>query len=567
MDTLKGTFKRYIYKSDKGYVIGLFKVKEATGEDLTFYVNHTITFTGYFHELNEDDTYLFYGKLVEHEKYGEQFQVDSYERVLPEEKDAIVEFLSSGLFKGIGEKTAEKIVSYLGKDTLTIILENPSDLLLIPGITKKQIDNLHRTLEEYEASYQTVLKLNELGFSTKDSLVIYNVYKQKTLDILEQNIYLLMEDIDEISFKKVDTIFLKQEGKRDDPRRIMAAILYVIDEVCNLYGHSYLSLLDIHGYVVRALGNDIAPSELSSALEKLLNDMKIILEDDHYYLRKMYDAEQNISKRCGYLMRKADFLEKKMDTYLKDVEAHFSCIYNEEQIEAIRKALEKNILIVTGGPGTGKTTIIKLLLRFYEPQSGEILLGGKSIKCYPLEELHNMFGVCFQDVNHYSLSLRENIAISDIRRKSDDEAVYLAAQASGADRIIETLENGLDTDMTRKFNDKGAELSGGQWQKVALARAFFRDSQFVILDEPSSALDPEAEDYIFSSFKRLCKNKGGILVSHRLSSIMMVDEIFLLDDGAVIESGTHAELMKQDGKYAQMYRMQAEKYTGGADHE
>lgn len=226
-----------------------------------------------------------------------------------------------------------------------------------------------------------------------------------------------------------------------------------------------------------------------------------------------------------------------------------------------------NKIALIGVNGAGKTTIIKLLLRFYEPQSGEILLGGKSIKCYPLEELHNMFGVCFQDVNHYSLSLRENIAISDIRRKSDDEAVYLAAQASGADRIIETLENGLDTDMTRKFNDKGAELSGGQWQKVALARAFFRDSQFVILDEPSSALDPEAEDYIFSSFKRLCKNKGGILVSHRLSSIMMVDEIFLLDDGAVIESGTHAELMKQDGKYAQMYRMQAEKYTGGADHE
>lgn len=226
-----------------------------------------------------------------------------------------------------------------------------------------------------------------------------------------------------------------------------------------------------------------------------------------------------------------------------------------------------NKIALIGVNGAGKTTIIKLLLRFYEPQSGEMLLGGKSIKCYPLEELHNMFGVCFQDVNHYSLSLRENIAISDIRRKSDDEAVYLAAQASGADRIIETLENGLDTDMTRKFNDKGAELSGGQWQKVALARAFFRDSQFVILDEPSSALDPEAEDYIFSSFKRLCKNKGGILVSHRLSSIMMVDEIFLLDDGAVIESGTHAELMKQDGKYAQMYRMQAEKYTGGADHE
>ncbi len=224
-------------------------------------------------------------------------------------------------------------------------------------------------------------------------------------------------------------------------------------------------------------------------------------------------------------------------------------------------------IALIGVNGAGKTTIIKLLLRFYEPQSGEILLGKKSIKCYPIEKLHDMFSVCFQEINHYSLSFRENIAISDISKMSDNNAVYLASQASGADKIVETLENGLDTDMTRRFNDKGVELSGGQWQKIALARAFFRASQFVILDEPSSALDPEAEDYIFSSFKRLCKNKGGILVSHRLSSIMMVDEIFLLDGGRVIESGSHAELMKQGGKYAEMYRMQAEKYTGGAGHE
>ena len=112
---IKGIFKRYIFKSDSGYVIGLFKVKETNNNDLDDFIDHTITFTGYFHELTLDDTYLFNGSLVEHEKYGRQFQVDSYERVLPEEKDATIEFLSSGLFKGIGEKTAEKIVSYLGK--------------------------------------------------------------------------------------------------------------------------------------------------------------------------------------------------------------------------------------------------------------------------------------------------------------------------------------------------------------------------------------------------------------------------------------------------------------------
>lgn len=219
-------------------------------------------------------------------------------------------------------------------------------------------------------------------------------------------------------------------------------------------------------------------------------------------------------------------------------------------------------IALLGINGAGKTTMIKLLLRFYEPESGEILLDGKNIRCYPLDKVHKLFGVCFQDVIHYSLTLRENIAISDIIRKNDDAAIKKAAEASGADEIINELADGLEADMTRRFHDKGAELSGGQWQKIALARAFFRDSQFVILDEPSSALDPKAEDYIFSSFKELCKNKGGILISHRLSSVMMVDEIVLLDGGTVIESGTHSELMSQNGKYAEMYRMQAEKYMG-----
>ncbi|MCI8588919.1 MAG: ATP-dependent RecD-like DNA helicase, partial [Bacilli bacterium] len=185
---IKGNFKKTIYHTEKGYIVGLFKVKETSGEDLDFYLNHTIPFTGYFHELNEEDTYLFYGKLVEHERYGEQFQVEKYERVLPEEKDSIVEFLSSGLFKGIGDKTAQNIVDCLGKDTLSVILENPNNLLLVPSITKKQIATLHNTLVEYESSYKTVVELNDLGFSTKDSLIIYNKYKMDTIHVIEENV-------------------------------------------------------------------------------------------------------------------------------------------------------------------------------------------------------------------------------------------------------------------------------------------------------------------------------------------------------------------------------------------
>lgn len=362
---IKGNFKKYIFKSDTGYCIGLFKVKETNSDILDEYIDHTITFTGYFHELNEDDTYLFYGNLVEHEKYGKQFQVENYERVLPEEKDAIVEFLSSGLFKGIGEKTAEKIVSYLGKDTLTTILENPNNLLLIPGITKKQIETLNKTLTEYEASYKTIVSLSELGFSTKDSLLIYNKYKIKTESILEANIYLLMEDILEITFKKVDTIALKNGVAKDDVRRIQAAILYVIDEVCNLYGHSYLQVEEIWEYMVRALGNKVAESEFNQALQNLELDLKIIKKEEKYYLTKMYEAEQNITKRCGYLMRTSDHLDKKLESTIRCVEDYFTCFYNEEQRNAIRLSFTKNFLIVTGGPGTGKTTIIKAICELY----------------------------------------------------------------------------------------------------------------------------------------------------------------------------------------------------------
>lgn len=218
-------------------------------------------------------------------------------------------------------------------------------------------------------------------------------------------------------------------------------------------------------------------------------------------------------------------------------------------------------IALVGLNGAGKTTIVNLLLRFYVPQSGQILIDGRDISEYSEKELYGLFGVCFQGVNKYAMTMRENIGISDIGRMNDEADINAAAVAAGADKICAELPDGLDTNLTRRFYDTGSELSGGQWQKVALARAFFRDSRFIILDEPSSALDPEAEDHIFSSFEKLCANKGGILISHRLSSIMMVDEVVLLKNGRVAERGTHRNLMELNGEYAALYRLQAEKYV------
>lgn len=362
---IKGNFKRSIYRSDNGYIIGLFKIKETNSSNLEEYINHTITFTGYFHELIEEETYLFSGNIVEHEKYGTQFQVENYERILPEENDAIIEFLSGGLFKGIGEKTAEKIVNYLGKDTLNIIIENPNNLLLIPAITKRQIDTLHNTLLEYQSSYKTIVFLNEIGFSTRDSLLIYNKYKDKTEIVLNDNIYLLSEDIEEITFKKVDIIALKNQVKRNDIRRIAAGIIYVLNEVCNTIGHSYLLKDEIILYLTRALNIDLTLAEIDQSLENLARDLKIINIDEKYYLTKMYEAEDNIAKRCGYLMRAKEHQDKKLEVTIREIEKNFGYFYNEEQLEAIKLSYIKNILIVTGGPGTGKTTIINTICELY----------------------------------------------------------------------------------------------------------------------------------------------------------------------------------------------------------
>lgn len=363
--SIKGNFKKYIYKGDNGYTIGLFKIKEIDENNLDKFVNHTITFTGYFHELTIDDLYSFSGCLVEHEKYGTQFQVNSYERILPEEKDAIVEFLSGGLFKGIGEKTAIKIVKYLGKDTLNTIIENPNNLLLIPTITKKNIDTLHNTLIEYQASYKTIVFLNEIGFSTKDSMLIYNKYKNNTEITLNDNIYLLIEDIDEINFKKVDTIALKNNIKKNDIRRIKAGIIYVLDEICNTYGHSYLYEDEILSYLNRVLTVVVTSNEFEEALTKLIKDLKLVKLDEKIYLTKMYEAEQNIVRRCGYLTRSKDYINKNLELTIREVEKKFGYFYNEEQLEAIRLSITKNLLIVTGGPGTGKTTIINTICELY----------------------------------------------------------------------------------------------------------------------------------------------------------------------------------------------------------
>ena len=362
---IKGSYSKCIYESNSGYKIGIFRVNDTNDEYLSEYVGRTITFTGYFHELNDIDTYIFYGNLVKHEKYGEQFQVESYERCKPEEKDSIIEFLTSGLFSGIGEKKAKQIVDVLGKDTLKIIIEHPDNLILIPGISKKNIDVLHNKLKEYEASYEIIMYLGDMGFSTKDSMLIYNHYKGKTKEVISNNIYQLINDIYELYFKKIDMIALRNNISKDDHNRIKAAIIYIMNEVSNTYGHSYYSYLEIAKYLPRVLGISINEDTYKECLEELSNDLEIIIKDDRYYLKDMYEAETLIVKRFRRLNSNKEIISKKLDETILELEKLFDIKYNEKQLLAIKKSYMRDFLIITGGPGTGKTTIMKGIVELY----------------------------------------------------------------------------------------------------------------------------------------------------------------------------------------------------------
>ena len=363
--SIQGKYTKCIFKNNTGYNIGVFRVSDSNDPSLADYIGRSITFTGYFHDLNEIDTYLFYGKLVTHEKYGEQFQVESYERCMPEEKDSIVEFLTSGLFKGIGEAKAKKIVDVLGKDTLKIILETPDNLLLIPSISKKNVDTLHNKLKEYEASYETIMYLSDMGFSTKDSMIIYNTYKKDTKKVIEEDIYKLIEDINEIYFKKIDVIALKNGVKKDALIRVKASLLYIMDEVSNTYGHSYYFREELLNYLPRVLGVNICTELFDECINKLVEDLKIIIKEDRFYLREMYESETLIVKRFRLLNSNKEIIDKRLDSMILELEDFFDIKYNSCQLDAIKKSYMKDFLIITGGPGTGKTTIMKGIVELY----------------------------------------------------------------------------------------------------------------------------------------------------------------------------------------------------------
>lgn len=216
-------------------------------------------------------------------------------------------------------------------------------------------------------------------------------------------------------------------------------------------------------------------------------------------------------------------------------------------------------IALVGENGSGKTTLIKLLCRLYDPTSGNIAIDGKDLRSFKIADLRRQISVIFQDYAKYHFSAEENIRLGNVDLESKDISIFAAAMRSGAHDVITKLPYGYDTVLGKLF-DTGEELSIGQWQKVALARAFIRDSQVIVLDEPTSAMDPKAEYEIFKKFRELIKDQAAVLITHRLSTVKMADRIYVMDNGQIVESGTHDELIELQQSYARLFETQARNY-------
>jgi ABC-type multidrug transport system, ATPase and permease components len=241
---------------------------------------------------------------------------------------------------------------------------------------------------------------------------------------------------------------------------------------------------------------------------------------------------------------------------------HITFRYSEDEptlkdVSLTIKAGEK--IAIVGYNGAGKTTLIKLFMRLYDVQEGSVLVNGKDIREYIVKDYRKLYGSVFQDYKLYGASLGENVK-TDLVKEEDEQAIINALDKSGFAKRFQNLSNCLNTAITREFDEEGVNLSGGEAQKVAIARSFLKDCPVIILDEPSSALDPVSEYNLNESMLKAAENKTVIFISHRLSSTKMADRIYMLENGRVIEQGSHKELMENGGRYAAMFNMQAEKY-------
>lgn len=361
MNYIKGKIKHLIFESTSGYKVGLIRVKETNDPEMEDFINKSVTFTGYFADLTMDDVYVLEGSLVYTEKYGYQYKVENYHYQEVEGKDAVIEFLASPLVKGCGEKTACDIVETLGEDALKKIKESYTNLLLVPKMTEKKALKIYDSIMKYRQTDEMIVELKNLGFTINEALSIINKYGDETISIVKSNPYCLNELID---FNKLDKVYLNI-GTFDDETRIKACLVETIKRLEMADGDTYFSLEEILDGLKRFFSLLPDTSITDKVVEELSVNNDIIVDKDKYYLKTTYEMECAIAKNLFLINNIPPVEIKEFDTEIIKLQESIDVTYNKEQLLAIRKALENRISIITGGPGTGKTTIIKAITKLY----------------------------------------------------------------------------------------------------------------------------------------------------------------------------------------------------------
>ncbi|MBS4199765.1 ATP-dependent RecD-like DNA helicase [Bacillus sp. FJAT-49732] len=334
--------------------------------------------TGYFPKLHEQETYLFYGLFKEHPKFGLQFNAEHFKKDMPKTKQGVVTYLSSDLFKGVGKKTAERIVESLGENAISRILERPSILDEVPKLGAETAKQLYDTLLEHQGLEQVMIGLNQYGFGPQISMKIYQVYKDETLTIMQQNPYRLIEDVEGIGFVRADELGSQLGITGSHPDRIKAGCLYVLEQECLKNGHVYLESEEILEKVKLLLEEsqriEIPFQDIATELIKLEEEGKIIGEEKRVYMPSLYFSEKGIITNIERIMEQKEytdqFPESEFLLALGSLEERLHVEYATSQKEAIKTALTSPMMILTGGPGTGKTTVIKGIVELYAELHG-----------------------------------------------------------------------------------------------------------------------------------------------------------------------------------------------------
>lgn len=361
MHYIKGKVRQSIFASDNGFFVGTFKIKETNDANLKEFLNKTITITGTFVDLNTEDTYTLYGNYEEHDRYGYQFQVVRYEKEIPTGEDAIIEFLSSPLIKGCGEKTAIKIVETLGNDAIKKIKENISNLYLVPGMTEKKAGKIYTSILAYSSSDDLIVKLKTMGFSVGEATKIINRFKDKTTFYVDENLYIFQEIIE---FDKIDQIFIKNYDA-ENPIRIRACILESMKRLSDSLGDVYYFKEEIYSAIKTIFKIFLEEEVFLEYLEELKSKFMIIQKENRYYLETNYEMEQGIATELYEIAKLPAKEYKKLDEKIEALESSLGVSYNSSQKMAIKTALKERVTIISGGPGTGKTTIVNAIVKMF----------------------------------------------------------------------------------------------------------------------------------------------------------------------------------------------------------